>query len=225
MGAGSPESRSWTGGKKMAVSRGEARLGLALALVLSVSASTATAAITVSIVPASSTVYHDGANDPLVLTLQISNPEQLAVKSWSLDVYYDPAVFDPIANKGTVPLQGFELGSYVPGFSTMDSSVYWSPTYEHNLVAPDITRSALLQSGTNSGNAVTGTLCWLAFDVIGTSSGSTLYIGGDTTIILSNNDEIIPVSDPVQITVLEVPEPTCLMMLGLGLAGLIRLRR
>jgi hypothetical protein len=225
MGAGSPDSRSWAGGKKMAVNRGKVRLGLALALVMCVSASTATAAITVSIVPASSTVYLDGANDPLVLTLQISNPEQLAVRGWILDLLYDPAVFEPITGKGTVSSEGFELGSYIPGFSTMDPTVYWSPFVEHDYVAPDIARAFIVNFGSSTGNALTGVLCFLALDATGPSPSTTISIGGISEIELDTGPASDVVFNPVQITVLDVPEPTCLMMLGLGLAGLVRRRR
>ena len=190
-------------------------MGLACAAVL-VFSLPATAAITVSVVSGASTIDLDGPNDPLILTLEIANPDQLAIKSWSLDLTYDPGIFDPILGIGTVPTQGFELGTYIPSVS----SVY-NPTYEHNGIAPDKERMGVTNYAGTSGNATSGTLAKVAFDAIG--MGNNTFSISSGTIILSDGSVASGVIyNPVTVTV--TPEPGCMGLLLLGAMGLIRRR-
>jgi len=195
------------------------RIAAALIMALSVGAAEGGASITISLVPANSTVQLGGAYDPVVLALEISNPDQLAIKSWSLDVAYDPAVFEPLPGIGTVPAQGFELGNYIPSVTPQ-----WNPTFESDNIAPDVARGGVVNFAFTSGNDVSGVLAQLAFDAVGLGTGSTLSLSGE--IILSSGAEVTDVVFlPAQVDVVEVPEPATLGGLMLGWAVIAYRRR
>jgi len=168
--------------------------------------------MTISLVPASPTVELDGMNDPLVLDVVISNPDALSVKSWSIDVGYDAAVFEPLPGIGTAPAQGFELGDYIPSVTPQ-----WNPLYQ-----PGIARGGVLNFGASSGSSATGLLAQLTFDAVGLSAGSTLSLTGE--VILLDG------SSPAELSfagteVAVVPEPVTVTGLLLGLVACLRRRR
>lgn len=171
--------------------------------------------ITISLVPVSTEIEIDGLNDPLVIDVRIDNPEQELVKSWSLDLCFDPAVFDPLPGIGLVPAQGFELGDYIPG-----AMGQWNNNYEANGVSPDIARMGALNFGTQTGSAVTGLLGQVSIDAIGTSPGSTLWLQGQIILFGGGAAENV-VFQSSQIIV-NTPEPATAILL---LAGLCLCRR
>jgi len=176
------------------------------------------APITISLVPANSTVELNVLNDPLIVDIQVSNPDQLSIKSWSLDLAFDPGVFDPIANVGTVPAQGFELGSYIPGVSAI-----WNPDHESDGIAPDVARGGVLSfPGAGLGSDATGLLARIALDAIGLSAASDLSLSGE--VILDGGASATNVvfgSTQIEVT----PEPATGALLLAGLAFYRRRRR
>ena len=189
--------------------------GLACAAVL-VFSLPVTAAITVSVVSGAGEIDLDGPDDPLILTLEVTNPDQLAIKSWTFDLTYDPGVFDPISGTGTVPAQGLEVSTYIPSVSGINNSAY-----EHDGIAPDVVRMGVANLAGTTGNASTGTLAQVAFDAI--ENGSNTFSISNGTIILSDGSVASEVLyNPVTVTV--APEPACMGLLLLGAMGLIRRR-
>jgi hypothetical protein len=175
------------------------------------------APITVSLVPSSSCVQLNCPSDPLVLTIQISNPDQLTIKSWSFDLAYNPGAFDPLNNIGAVPIDGFEFSTYIPNVIGN-----YNPYYERNLSDPDVARIGVLNFTGTSGNATTGVLGKLAFDAIGLSSEATFTLGGQ--IILSSGQAAGEVIFESAMVMVEAPEPGCLGLVLIGGLGLMRRR-
>jgi len=173
--------------------------------------------MTITLSPASSTVHLNGANDPLVLTIQISNPDALAIGSWAFDLSYDPAVFAPVSGIGTAPAQGLEVDSYIPGaFAT---AMTYNPSF-----APTIIRAGVLNFSGTSGNTANGVLGKLTLDAIGKSAGSSLSLLGTSEVLLSSGLAVQGiVYNPCQVSV--TPEPASMGLLLLGAIGLIRRRR
>jgi len=188
----------WTGGK--------GRLFLAASITMLGVGFAHAASITISLVPTSSTVQLDGLNDPLIFDVLIANPDEVSVKSWSLDFFYDPAVFQPLPGVGTVPTEGFELGPYIPGVSGQ-----WNPNYEK-----------ALNFGSGLGSAPTGMLAKVAFDAIGLSDSSAMWLNGE--IILSTGVAASGVVfEPAQVTV--VPEPATFLGVMLVCGWIVGRRR
>lgn len=193
--------RLWMGGK--------GRLLLAAFMTILGTGYTHAALITISLVPTSSTVQLDGVNDPLIFDVLIANPDEVSVKSWSLDFFYDPAVFQPLPGAGTVPTEGFELGPYISNVVPQ-----WNPNYEKNGIAPDVARGGAVNFGSSVGSAPTGLLAKVAFDAVGLGDSSEMWLNGE--IMLSTGAATGVVFEPAQVTV--VPEPITFlgMMLGCG---------
>jgi len=177
----------------------------------------ATEPITVSLIPVSTQVDLDGPNDPLVIDVQIDNPDQLPVKSWSLDLYFDSAVFDPLPGIGSVPAQGFELGDYILGVMGQ-----WNNNYEANGVSPDVARMGALNFGTQTGSAVTGLLGSVSIDAIGMSPGSTLWLQGQIVLAGGPAENVVFQSTEI---VVNAPEPATAVLVLAGLCLFRRWRR
>jgi len=178
----------------------------------------AEASITVSLEPANTTIEIDGANDPLVIDICIDNPDQQLIRSWSLDLYFDPAVFEPRSGVGSVPTQGLEIGDYIPSVVGQ-----WNPYYESNGASPDVARMGALNFGTQTGSALIGLLSQVSLDVIGTSTSSPLWLQGQ--IILNDNSEADNVVFQSTQIVVNTPEPATVLLLLAGLSLYRRQRR
>jgi len=159
--------------------------------------------ITVSPVPVSTEIQLNGLNDPLIIDIQITNPDPQAIKSWSLDLYFDPVVFDPLYGIGTVSEQGFELGDYIPDVIGM-----WNPNYESNGVSPDVARMGALNIGTGVGSDPTGLLARVALDVLSLSPGSTLWLQGQLILAGGGGEAPDVIFESTQVIVTENPPPT-----------------
>jgi len=173
--------------------------------------------ITVSLVPVAASIALDGPDDPLVLDVLISNPDQVEIRSWFLDLSYDPAVFDPLAGMGTVPTNGFEIGDYIAGVTPQ-----WNPAYEDDGSAPDVAKMGALNLGSGTGSAVSGWLGSVTLDATGLSPGSILSLTGE--LLDPNSSELTGVQY-VSTSITVIPEPaTVALLLGAG-AVLLRRRR
>jgi hypothetical protein len=202
-------------------SGGRMRWGMVVATVLGLCVAAMGGPITVSLVPSNSGIELDGPGDPLVLTIQISNPDQLVIKSWSFDMSYDPGVFQPIAGIGTVPTQGFQVGTYIP--SLTNSNGLYNMFFEHNGDAPDTERMGVFNNLGTTGNATTGVLGMLALDAVGLSASTTLTITGGQLILSSGLPASGVVFDPAVVSV-QLPEPGCAALALVGVIGLVRRR-
>ncbi|HSW45056.1 MAG TPA: hypothetical protein VLM89_05750 [Phycisphaerae bacterium] len=191
------------------------RCTIAFLAVLTVCLPAWAAPITITLAPVSSTVELNGMNDPLTMAIQISNPDRLVIKSWAFDLSYDPGVFQPIVGIGTVPTQGFEVGTYIP--NVMGN---YNPWYESNGIAPDKARAGVLNFMSTSGNAATGVLGKLALDPISLSGGTILSLSGE--MILSTGQSASGVVfQAAQVSVI-LPEPACMVLMLAGCAALVR---
>ena len=201
--------RLWMGGK--------GRLLLAAFMMRLGAGYTHAALITVSLVPTSSTVQLDGVNDPLIFDVLIANPDEVSIRSWALDFFYDPDVFQPLPGIGTVPTEGFELGTYIS-----DVSGQWSPNYENDGVAPDFARGGAVNFGSSVGSASTGLLAKVAFDAVGLGESSEMWLNGE--IMLSTGVAATGVVfESAQVTV--VPEPATFLGVMMGCGCVLRRRR
>jgi len=189
------------------------RLRVVVAIVLGMCASAWGTPITVSLAPSSNCIELTPPSDPLVLTIQILNPDQLAVKSWSFDLAYNPGAFNPLNNIGAVPIEGFEVGSYIPNVAGN-----YNRYYERNLVAPDIARVGVLNFAGTSGSTTTGVLGKLAIDVIGLNPGASFSLSGQ--IILNSGLAASEVNFESAMVTVELPEPGCLLFVLVGGFGL-----
>ncbi len=191
------------------------------AALCALAATQAQAVVTVSLVPQSTSIVLGGAGDPLVVDVTIDNPDGVQIRSWSLDLSFDPAVFEPLPAMGSVPAAGFELGGYVPavGGALLPQ---WNDNYENNGVAPDVARAGLLNTGSGTGTAAAGLLAKIALDATSLSPGSQLSLTGQLLMPGS-----VPVTDvvfvPAVITV--VPEPVAPMLFALASMFLMRFLR
>ncbi len=79
--------------------------------------------IAVSLTPNPSAV---SLSESLVLDIEIINPDQIPVKSWMLDMSFDPGVFDATS---------FVLGSYITGVVPQANLAF-----EDDGLSPDIAR-------------------------------------------------------------------------------------
>jgi len=177
--------------------------------------------ITISLEPVSSEIALNGPHDPLVVDILISNPDELEVRSWSVDLCFDPDVFAPLAGTGSpVPPKGFELSDYIPGVVAQ-----WNPLFESNGLAPDVARMGALNMGTTTGSAASGWLGRVALDAVGASPGSMLSFGVESSVLDPNSDPLPVVFEPTEVIV-NLPEPaTVLLVIAVGALGSRRRRR
>jgi hypothetical protein len=165
--------------------------------------------VVVTLQPSASPIELNGVDDPFALDIVISNPDGDEVRSWVLDLYYDPAVFEPIA---------FVAGAYIPGVIGQQNL-----SFNDDGVNPDIAKVSVLNFGSGSSTAANGVLGTITLDAVGVSPGSTLFAAGDSKV-LTQGGATLPSTFQDAVVEVNVPEPG-MAMGGLVLMGLLARRR
>jgi len=144
----------------------------------------------------------------------IHNPDRIPVKSWTLDLAFDPAVLDASA---------FLAESYVP-LPVMNAV---NLDKEADGVDPDIAKVGVLNVSGSFGTAVDGVLGTVTFDGVGYGA-TPIFIAttgpGIESVLLDTSGADIPGVQFGSTSVEVVPEPTVLGLLAAGTFALIRRR-
>ncbi len=184
-------------------------IALLAVLICSWSPRAALAAISVSLQPDQAQI---DIGESVVVDINVSNPDQTGVKSWTVDLAFDPAVLDPTA---------FQTGPYISGVvAAMNLSL------DDDGTNPDTARVGVINFSGTFGSDTTGLLGSVTF--LGVGSGEspvTILTGsGDQTALLDITSAEIP-GVLYSGTSITVPEPCTLLVLAGGGMALLRRKR
>ena len=179
-------------------------------LVVLTCSSVAQAAITVSLLPAATEIDE---SDSVLVDIHISNPDQTPVKSWTLDLAFDPLVLD---------VSAFQAGLYVPHpvMPTVNLDK------EADGTDPDIARVGVLNLSALFGTATDGVLGTVTFDGVGSGTSSVVVAltgPGIESVLLDPNSLELPVQF-VGTSIDVTPEPATVCLLVVGGLALVRRR-
>ncbi len=147
-------------------------------------------------------------NNSATIDITISNPDNIPVKSWTMDLSFDPDVVD---------VTGFLVGGYIPGVVPQANL-----DFENDGVAPDIARLGALNFSGTTGSDASGLLGQVTLLGIGEGQNSPLTITGDLLDAAGSSIGEITFTG-TEITV-ETPEPMTICIIAMGGLTLITKR-
>jgi len=180
-------------------------------LIILMCSSLVQAAITVSLMPAETEISDGGS---VVVDIHISNPDQISIKSWTLDLAFDPSVLDASL---------FAAGSYVP--SPVMPAVNLDKDADG--MDPDIAKVGVLNLSGSFGTAVDGVLGTVTFDGIASGTSAILIAtvgpGIESVLLDPSGLELFGV-EFVGTSIEVTPEPATICLMAAGGLALIRRR-